>query len=339
MKRMVKKGGVEVAIYYLDEPFYQTHTAGSKPRNDFNLILKSLHFRSFQELVNSDQPYLQVEDVVFIQYPFTPFWNQHIYEFCHQYQIRTVLFLNDIMTLHDGNYEMIPSEVSLFNQAAVLIIHNERMKEWLTTHGVTCPMVCLTVFDYLISDEVCHQIPARTFSHEVVFAGNLNPSLRKFLYEPSFKHEYQLNLYGPEVNGTFGSQQTTYYGSFPPEEIPAQLQGSFGLHWNGDRQDTCSGRVGYYSTIATSHKLSLYLVSKLPIICWEHASEADFITKENLGLTISSLDDIDFKLSRIDALQYKQMLENVMSYSINLQHGYYFKKAIREVLEVLEIHN
>jgi len=326
-----------MAVYYIEEPFYQTHTAGSKPRNDFNAILKSFRFQSFQERVASDHPYLNVEDVVFIQYPFTPFWNQQIYNFCYQHRIRTVLFVNDVMTLHDGNYEGIQSEVSLLNQAAFLIIHNEKMRDWLINQGVTSPMICLMLFDYLIDEVVFNQIPARNLSKEVIFAGNLNPSLRKFLYDPSFKHDYELNLYGPEVNGTFGSEHTTYYGSFPPEDIPTRLKGSFGLHWNGDCQDTCSGRVGYYSTLATSHKISLYLISKLPIICWEQSSEATFITKENLGIMISSLEEIDVKLSQLDACQYNQMVEKVTNYSIKLQQGYYFKKVIREVIDALNV--
>lgn len=326
-----------MAVYYIEEPFYQTHTAGSKPRNDFNSILKSLGFKSFQERITASNPYLTLEDVVFFQYTFAIFGAQHVYDFCHDHRIRTVLFVNDISTLHDGNYEGIQGEISLLNKASILIVHNEKMREWLINQGVTIPMICLNLFDYLIDETIFNKVPIRNFSKEVIFAGNLNPSLRKFLYDPSFKHEYELNLYGPEVNGKFGSEHTTYYGSFTPEQIPAQLKGSFGLHWNGEHQDTCSGRVGYYSTLATAHKISLYLVSKLPIICWEHSSEAEFITKENLGITISSLDEIDVKLSQLDVCQYNEMVENAVKYSIKLQQGYHFKKVIHDAIDALNV--
>ena len=139
-----------MAVYYIEEPFYQTHTAGSKPRNDFNSILKSLGFKSFQERITASNPYLTLEDVVFFQYTFALFGAQHVYDFCHDHRIRTVLFVNDISTLHDGNYEGIQGEISLLNKASILIVHNEKMREWLINQGVTIPMICLNLFDYFL---------------------------------------------------------------------------------------------------------------------------------------------------------------------------------------------
>ncbi len=33
----------------------------------------------------------------------------------------------------------------------------------------------------------------------------------------------------------------TYFGSFLPDELPAALEGGFGLVWDGDSAETCSG--------------------------------------------------------------------------------------------------
>ena len=74
--------------------------------------------------------------------------------------------------------------------------------------------------------------------------------------------------------------------------MPAYLKGSFGLHWNGDRKDTGEDCVANYAKIATSHKTSLYLLAKLPIICWNQSPEVELIETENLGFLISSLDEL-----------------------------------------------
>ena len=326
-----------MSLYYIEERFYQTHTAGSKPRNDFNTFLKKLGCHSIQELLQSPGATLRMDDLVFIQYTFTHLWKEQMFHFCSSHNIKTVLFINDISCLHDGDDSKLEPEIRLFNEADFLIVHNEKMKGWLREHGVKSEMIVLGLFDYIVDPFIYETIPDRQFSHDVVFAGNLNPILRRFLYDPSYLHEYQLNLYGPEVYGTLQSHHTTYFGSFCPEEIPAKLQGSFGLLWNGESQETCTGHVSYYSTIATPHKLSLYLLAKLPLICWEQASEASFIIENNLGFTISSLSEIEHKLELITEEDYRQMVKRVEDYSKRLYSCYYFKQAINQILKKLQM--
>lgn len=118
--------------------------------------------------------------------------------------------------------------------------------------------------------------------------------------------------------------------------MPDYLKGSFGLHWNGDSKDTGEGRVANYATIATSHKTSLYLLAKLPIICWNQSPEAELIEKENLGFLISSLDEIDEKLENMSEKQYKQMQQNVSKYSSKIKQGYFFKHVINEVVHQIQ---
>ena len=331
----IRLEGVKLNVYFIEEPFYTTHTAGSKPRNDFNTILKDFGFTSLQTKIQQDGLILNLDDLLFIQYTFTGSWKQTVYKALSKQKVRVVLFINDISSLHDGNYEMIQQEIELFNKAAYLIVHNKQMMEWLTHQGITTPMFSLEIFDYLIDDEVYRKIKPRTLANEVIFAGNLNPSLRKFLYDPEFKHTYQLNLYGPEVRGNLELDSSKYYGSYSPEEIPAHLEGSFALLWNGERQDTCSGHVGFYSTLATSHKLSLYLLSGLPIICWEKASEAKLVQNEKIGFTIQHLDEIETKLAKITGQEYEEMVQNLAKYPARLKDGYYMKQAVTTIIESL----
>ena len=46
-----------------------------------------------------------------------------------------------------------------------------------------------------------------------------------------------------------------------------------------------------------SHKLSLYLAVGLPVIIWEKAAEAEFVLKENVGVTVKSLYELPQRLA------------------------------------------
>ena len=60
-------------------------------------------------------------------------------------------------------------------------------------------------------------------------------------------------------------ENETYFGSFLPDELPAALEGGFGLVWDGDSAETCSGVFGEYLRYNNSHKASLYLASGFPL--------------------------------------------------------------------------
>ena len=317
-------------LYFVDKPFFQGSHAGVKPKNDLIQQLKKLGFQTLQNNI-----ILNPEDIVFFYYPFSYDWERELFTTLTQSQVSTILFIMDIRSLtYEG--ESLKAELDLFNQANSLIVHNEQMKNWLLEQGIYQAMFCLKLFDYLVPEQIFENIPLRVLSNQVVFAGCLHPDLRKFLYDRNYNHSYQLNVYGPDLMEDINSHCTTYFGVYTPEEIPAYLKGSFGLHWNGANQHSCIGPVAEYSKIVTSHKVSLYSISKLPIICWDESSEANWIRENKLGILISSLDEIDDKLHEITEEEYEEMFQNVCRYANRLKEGYYFKRVIHDVLNHLE---
>src|SRR5699024_6210027 len=96
----------------------------------------------------------------------------------------------------------------------------------------------------------------------------------KFIYKfPSELKKSKVNLYG---NGYIGNQiGLDYKGAFPSDKINSIIKGKYGLIWDGDRIDTCSGNVGNYLRYNNPHKLSMYLVANMPVIIWDKAAEAD----------------------------------------------------------------
>ena len=111
------------------------------------------------------------------------------------------------------------------------------------------------------------------------------------------------------------------------------LEGSFGLVWDGTSVDSCLGLYGGYLKYNNPHKVSLYLTAMLPVIVWSNSAMADFVTKNKLGITVDKLEDISKKIAELTEEEYKEMINNAKNVSNSLKQGKYLSKAI-EKLEI-----
>ena len=59
--------------------------------------------------------------------------------------------------------------------------------------------------------------------------------------------------------------------------------------------------MGEYLQYNAPHKMSLYIRCGLPIIVWEKAGLAPFVKKNNVGICISSLTELEDILPKISA--------------------------------------
>ena len=85
------------------------------------------------------------------------------------------------------------------------------------------------------------------------------------------------------------------------------------------------------------HKLSLYLVSELPVVIWSKAAEADFVLKNNLGIAMDTLKDLKEVFSNFSETEYQIMQTNVKRYSQMLLNGFFLKQVINEILKEIEM--
>lgn len=224
------------------------------------------------------------------------------------------------LTLDDNSKKI---ETNLLNEADGLIIHNNKMKRYLLDKGVTTKMVNLGIFDYLNSSDARVD---RKFSKSVCYAGNLKKS--KFLNHLTFKN-ITLDVYGVNPAKNYG-EGVEYKGVFSPEELPKQLNESFGLVWDGDSPETCSGIFGNYLRYNDPHKASLYISSCIPVIIWKDAALASFIENNNLGFCISSLNDMEEKIEQLSYSQYSKMIQSVSVMSKKMRNGQNILSAINK---------
>lgn len=236
-----------------------------------------------------------------------------------------VIWIHDIQNLQSENEADIQKEIEIFNQADELIVHNAKMKQWLKAHGCERKMVELEIFDY---DNPQPFQERMQYDKSVCFAGNLFKS--EFLKKLDITS--QLAVYGPNM---FAEAPACihYKGQYSPEELPKYLTQNFGLIWDGPSVEKCSGMFGRYLLYNNPHKTSLYISSGLPIIIWDQAAMADFVVDNNLGVKISSLNELDGLLAQISVDEYQKMRANTIEMGKKLRAGHFTKAVVAKLAD------
>lgn len=341
-------------IYYISEKNLQNNHAGSKARIDIDNILEKNNFEKYENFsqiifTNKLIKLLYICSPVYLkklfklvklknkflimQYPFYfDFITNYIFYFVLQ-RNETFLFLHDIDSLRSDDNNNVKREIFTLNKAACLIVHNNEMLEFLIRNGIQSKIVNLELFDYLLKEP----LPLQNFKlgYNIVFAGNLAKS--DFLkFDKLSELGVRFNLYGPGFDkNVIISKNIVYKGSYNPEEIPYKIEGSFGLIWDGDSLDNCSGRYGKYLKYNNPHKLSLYIASGIPVITWKEAAIADFIEKHNIGFTVNSLYEISTVIEELTLSDYEEYKKNLKKLQKKVCNGFFTQKALDKVIGMI----
>ena len=244
-----------------------------------------------------------------------------------------VLLIHDLNSLRNYGKSLIDEEIKIFNKCKAIIVHNDFMRCKLIELGCKVPMIDLKLFDYLLSI-----LPENSYvlNNKIIFAGNLGKS--EFLKNKDLSNlNIQFNLYGPNFdNEVIAHNNVEYKGSYKPDEIPYKLEGSFGLIWDGNSIDTCSGDFGDYMKFNNPHKLSLYIAAGLPVIVWKQAAVAKFVEDNNIGFTINSLREVADRIEGLTNDDYRSYLVNIKKLQEKVCNGYFTNKALDEAEKNLD---
>ena len=347
--------------YYLKDSFlHNAHkkNAGSKARNDVESILISEGYEGLELKVENwykmnffkaqqhkyratksvfDQ--LGAGDELVIQFPIIhhTFFISQLIKQAQKRGAKFYLLIHDIETLRHaaGSEVKFRHKVrNYFQEKKALmsvdgiIVHNDIMKKVLVGQGVPADkMVSLEIFDYLISNFEVQALPQK--DQPIIVAGNLNPAKSGYLYNLPEQPAY--NLYGVGYDESRALKNTTYFGSFMPDDLPAALEGSFGLVWDGDSSETCQGSYGNYLRFNNSHKASLYLASGFPVVVWKESALAHFILEKSCGIAVASLHDLEAALENLTEKEYADLSENARRIGKDLREGYYLRSALKKL--------
>ena len=346
--------------YYLKEEFLHDNNvknAGNKARNDVESIVRSQRFeplflsvdnwynmsiikaqiykaKSFRKSLNR----LNKGDELLIQFPMLhhSFFTTSLVKKARKRGVKIYFIIHDLDALRFMNGQAVPlkhrirmkiQESGLLGAADGIIAHNPVMKSVLVDKGIDADkIVSLGIFDYLIPN--FQENNGLTKDQPIIVAGNLAQEKACYLYTLPKAPDY--NLYGVGFDESRALENETYFGSFLPDELPAALEGGFGLVWDGDSAETCSGVFGEYLRYNNSHKASLYLASGFPLVVWEESALSTFVLDNHCGIAVGSLSELAEKIKSLSDEEYQQLVSCSQKIGKNIRAGYYLKTALKK---------
>ena len=347
--------------YYLKEEFLHDNNAknaGNKARNDVESIVKSQGFKALilsvdnwyemstakaqihkAKAFNHSLNQLNEGDELLIQFPMLhhSFFTTSLVKKARKRGVKIYFIIHDLDALRFMNGQAVPlkhrirmkiQESGLLAAADGIIAHNPVMKSVLVDKGVAeDKIVSLGIFDYLIPD--FQEKSGQTKDQPIIVAGNLAQEKAGYLYGLPAEPAY--NLYGVGFDESRALENETYFGSFLPDELPAALEGGFGLVWDGDRAETCSGVFGEYLRYNNSHKASLYLASGFPLVVWKQSALSHFVLEKGCGIAVESLHDLKETIDNLSDADYQDLVDNAKRVGQEIRDGHYLKTALKQL--------
>ena len=344
--------------YYLKDSFlHNAHekNAGNKARNDVVAILISEGYKGLELKVENwykmnffkaqqhkyqatksvfDQ--LGAGDELLIQFPIIhhTFFISQLIKHAQKRGVKFYLLIHDVETLRHAAGSEVKLRHKLRNyfqekkammSVDGIIVHNDIMKGVLANQGFPVDkMVSLEIFDYLIPNFQEKSLPQK--EQAIIVAGNLNPTKSGYLY--SLPENPAYNLYGVGYDESRALNNITYFGAFMPDDLPAALEGSFGLVWDGDSSETCQGTYGNYLRFNNSHKASLYLAAGFPLVVWKESALSHFVLENSCGIAVDSLHNLKETIDNLSDTDYKDLVDNAKRVGQEIRDGHYLKTAL-----------
>ena len=349
--------------YYLKEEFLHDNNvknAGNKARNDVEEIVKREGYQTLilsvdnwyemstlkaqlhkSKAISQALNQLKQGDELLIQFPMLhhSFFTTHHVKKAQKKGVKVHFIIHDLEALRYVNVENFPlkhkiriqvQESGLLGAADGIIAHNPIMKSVLVDKGIAGnKIVSLGIFDYLIPN--FQEKTGLTKNLPIIVAGNLAQEKAGYLYQLPARPAY--NLYGVGFDENRALANETYFGSFLPDELPVALEGGFGLVWDGDSAETCSGVFGEYLRYNNSHKASLYLASGFPLVVWKQSALSHFVLENGCGIAVESLYDLSQALEQLDDKDYQDLLVNAKRIGQKIRNGSYLTNALNKIVK------
>ena len=347
--------------YFLKEEFLKdsgARNAGNKARNDVEEIVKR---EGYQPLLLTVEDWYQMGtvkaqqhkakalaqafsqlksgDQLLIQFPMLhhSFFTTRLVRKIQRRGVQVYFIIHDLEALRYANLDTVPlkhkirvhlQESSLLKVADGVIAHNPIMKSVLAEKGIPeHKLVSLEIFDYLIPNY--QEKDGLSKDQPIIVAGNLAQEKAGYLYQLPARPAY--NLYGVGFDESRALANETYFGSFLPDELPAALEGGFGLVWDGDSAETCSGVFGEYLRYNNSHKASLYLASGFPLVVWKQSALSHFVLEKGCGIAVESLHDLKETIDNLSDADYQDLVDNAKRVGQEIRDGHYLKTALKHL--------
>ena len=268
---------------------------------------------------------LEVGDTVIFQ---SPIWitskvERDFIDRVRQYQGKVAIFINDIPPMmFEGNRELMPLFIELYNKADLLIVPSENMKDYLISKGVTVEkFVIQNLWDIpvdFISNSETKYLP------RINFAG----SDEKFgITENINSNDIELEIYDHKPEDKLIPDNVHYHGYVDEVKLLSELhEGGFGLVWTEDMY------WREYMKYNASYKVSTYLRAGIPLIVHRDISCRKLIEDNHWGIVVDSLEEAVERVKAMSEDEYRKYAESVSEVSGLLVYNYFTKKVLVDTL-------
>lgn len=339
-------------LCYISRNYRTIENSGNKAKTDNERTLIELHAHNlglpttyydnkiitfFFDLVGIIKMIFTIkkDDLIVLQYPVKKYFS-FICNFAHLRNAKVIALIHDLGSMRRKKLT-IKKEISRLMHADHVIASNEIMATWLKDHGYNNSLGSLGLFDYR-SVSKSKERTSDNNHYSIVYAGALAIRKNAFLLKmQDLAKDYKLNIYGNRsgLPGLIDSDSIHVHDFMKSEEFISSVDGDFGFVWDGDSVDTCSGSFGEYLRWNSPHKVSFYLRAGLPIIVWDKAAVAPIVKREEIGICISSIAELNDILKSITVEKMQIMRHNVNRVSKDLSNGAFLSKAVNESVKKL----
>lgn len=337
-------------LVYISRNYRNRLSAGNKAKSDYEDIAASLGARNLGLsrsyggnkiigfLLNlagivKASLLLRRGDLLFLQYPVKKYFTF----LCRIARLRgaeTIALIHDLGSCRRKKLS-VEQEIRRLSHADHIIATNQRMASWLREHGLKGDIGALGLHDYLSPAPLPKQLQPTSDGHvRVVYAGSLSMKKNAFFVKLSQElKDFRLVVYGNRdgLTGLAENPCIEWHGFLESDEFIQTVSADFGLVWDGDNMNTCSGDWGEYLRLNTPHKASFYLRAGLPLIVWRDSAIAPIIEKEGIGFAISSLSEIPQQLKSMSSADLQQMKQRATRMAERINEGHFLSQALSSI--------
>jgi hypothetical protein len=198
-----------------------------------------------------------------------------------------------------------------------LFVHSQKMADLLVSGGYKGEIRIQGLFDYYVKEKNTLE---RKKSFDVCFAGNLEKSEFLARIDELRSSKVRFLLYGRGFLNEKAEKRVIHKGVFNPD-ILSDIEGSWGLVWDGTSINGLEGHMGHYLEMNSPHKASMYICAELPLIAPEGSFCATVVREHGLGLVVPSFDAIEAAIEAVSDEEYSRILSRVRAYSARLMTG------------------
>jgi len=342
-----KKMEMRRRIVYISRNYRNITSAGNKAKSDnektveamggINLGLKRSYYKNsvltfLLNLIGIMRYCFNVRrnDVLFLQYPVKKYF-RFICWVAHRRGAKVVSLIHDLGSFRRKRLT-VAQEMNRLRCSDYIIATNHIMAEWLREREIGRPVGTLGFHDYLTdARNEKNRLRQNEEAIKIVYAGNLSHRKNAFLLDvDNIGDKFEFHIYGKVdcLQEISGRKNLILHDFLPSDDFIKNVEGDFGLVWDGDKTTTCTGDFGEYLRLNTPHKASFYIRAGLPLIVWKESAIAELVNYYGIGICIGSLGDLETTLRDLSDKQMMEMRQNVAKMSEKLQEGYSLRLAL-----------